>query len=150
MRFGLFSIAVLSAIILSGCGDVPRARIHGIVTYQGLPLNEATIIFIASDNKTHLAKLKADGSYEVSGVAQGAVKVSIQQDLPKIAPRPDPGSGGGSKAAVVDEKANRRRSESSPAKREDARLPTIYTDPDISGLVFELKDSDKEWSIDLK
>ena len=151
MRCGLFAAVVFTTAALSGCGgDVPRSRIHGIVKFQGVPLSDATIIFIASDNKTHLVNLKADGSYDVSGVAQGTVKVSIQQALPKVAPRPDPSAGGGSKGGVVDEKADRRRKEPSPAKDDSARLSTTYTDPDASGLMFELKEADKEWSIDLQ
>jgi len=152
MRFGFFAVVVFTTAALSGCGGgVPRSRIHGIVKFQGVPLSDATIIFIASDNKTHLVNLKADGSYDVSGVAQGTVKVSIQQALPKVAPRPDPSAGGGSKGGVVDEKADRRRKEpSSPAKDDIARLSTTYADPEASGLMFELKEADKEWSIDLQ
>jgi hypothetical protein len=150
MRFRLFAVVVLATAALSGCGDIPRSRIHGIVKYQGKPLTDATVIFIASDNKTHLVNLKADGSFVVSGVAQGLVKVSIQLALPKVAPRPDPTAHGGSKAGVVDEKANARRPEPPSTSDDDTRLPEFYTDPEKSGLTLELKESDQEWSVDLK
>jgi hypothetical protein len=120
------------------------------VKFQGKPLTDATIVFIASDNRTHLANLKADGSFEVSGVAQGLVKVSIQQSLPKVAPRPDPTSGGGSKAGVVDEKARATRPAPPAARDNGPRMPELYTDPEKSGLTLELKELDQEWSVDLK
>lgn len=151
MRFGVFAVAILVAAVLSGCNDVPRSRIHGIVKFQGKPLTDASVIFIASDNKTHIVNLKSDGSFDVSGVAQGLVKVSVQQALPKVAPRPDPSHSSGSKAGVVDEKAKAVRPEP-PVTTKDSgpRLPTLYTDPEKSGLSLELKELDQEWSIDLK
>ncbi len=156
MSFRLFGALVFAAVALataslSGCSDVPRSRIHGVVKFQGKSLTDATIVFIASDNKTHLANLKADGSFEVSGVAQGLVKVSIQQAQPKVTPRPDPtSSGGGSKAGVVDEKARAIRPATPAAKDNGPRLPELYTDPEKSGLSLELKELDQEWSVDLK
>ena len=106
MRVMLFVAAVLAATALSGCGDMPRGRLHGTVTWQGKPLTGATVIFLAKDNKTHLAKLKPDGSYEVSGVALGPIKVSVQQDLPAVAAKADPRLTSQAKG-VVDEKAGK-------------------------------------------
>jgi hypothetical protein len=150
MCFRLFAVVVLATSAISGCNDVPRSRIHGVVKFQGKPLTNASIIFIASDNKTYLTSLKEDGSFELSGVAQGLVKVSIQQSLPKVAPRPDPTSSAGSKAGVVDEKARATRPPAPAAKDNGPRLPELYTDPEKSGLSFELKELDQEWSVDLK
>jgi hypothetical protein len=50
----------------------------------------------------------------------------------------------------VDEKANRRRSEPSLAAEGENRLPEMYTDPERSGLMLELKEPNQEWSVDLK
>jgi hypothetical protein len=150
MRFRLFAVAILAVTALSGCNDVPRSNIHGIVKFQGKPLTDATVVFIASDNKTHLVNLKADGSFEVSGVAQGLVKVSIQQSLPKVAPRPAPSANGGSKAGVAEAKDKAPRPAPSSTKESGPRLPEFYANAEKSGLSLELKEPDQEWSIDLK
>lgn len=150
MRYSLFTAAVVAAVALSGCGDVPRSSIHGTVKFQGKPLTDATVIFIASDNKTHPVNLKADGSFQVSGVAQGSVKTSIQQALPRVAARPDPTFSGASKGGVVDEKASASRRGPPPSKNSGPRLPEKYADSERSGLGFDLKQPDQEWSVDLQ
>ena len=146
MRIVFFAAAFLAATALTGCGDIPRGSIHGTVKYQGKPLTDSTVIFIAKDNQTHPAVLKADGSYEVHGVAQGLVKVSVQQAQPRVPAKAEPGRGG-SKAGVVDEKA---AAPAPVARITGPRLPAQYTDPDKSGQTFELKEADQEWSVDLK
>lgn len=151
MRLFLFATALFTAALLSGCGDVPRSTIHGVVKYQGKPLSNATVIFIASDNRSHLANLHPDGSYTAAGVAQGLVKVSIQAALPHVASRPEPKLELGSKAGVGESKDQARRTAPPPSiEGEASKLPALYTDPEKSGLSFELKQSDFEWSIDLK
>ena len=146
MRLTMFAAAVLAAVALSGCGDVPRGRVHGTVQYQGKPLTGATVIFLASDNKTHPVKLKADGTYDVSGVALGPIKVSVQM---VISPRSPPKSEiarlrfvpGQAKGNVVDEKASHAPAPP-PRMTEKAdrgsRLSAQYADADRSGLSFEL------------
>jgi hypothetical protein len=153
MRLTLFAAAVLAAVALSGCGDVPRGRIHGTVRYQGKPLTGATVIFLAGDNKTHVAKLKPDGTYDVSGVALGAIKVSVQQDQPAVASKAEPrvSASSGQEKGVADEKAGRAPSTPVVEKVDrGVRFPAHYSDAEKSGLTFELKDPDQEWSVDLK
>jgi hypothetical protein len=150
MRIALFAATAVAAIALAGCGkDVPRGRVHGTIKYQGKPLTDATLILIASDNQTHSAHLTKDGTFEVTGVAYGQVKVSVQPLLPRSFVKADPVPG---KAAanknVVDEKASFTAPEQ--PKTGSARLPAHYTDAEKSGLSFELKEPDQEWSVDLK
>jgi hypothetical protein len=125
---------------------VARSDIHGVIQYEGKPVTDATVIFIASDNKTHLARLKEDGSYHVTGVAQGPVKVSIQSSAPRVAPRADPRSEYG-KVGVAEAKDAARPRPVAPA---GTVIPAIYQDPEKSGLAFDLKEVNQEWSIDLK
>ena len=153
MRLTMLAAAVLAAVALSGCGDVPRGRLHGTVKYQGKPLTGATVIFLAKDNKTHVARLKSDGTYDVSGVALGPIKVSVQADLPAVSPKAESfGSAVSSQGkGVSDEKAGKAPVPPITEKAAGgARLPTHYADADKSGLSFELKDADQEWSVDLK
>lgn len=154
MRTVIFAAAMAAtaaAAVLSGCGgDVPRGRIHGTVRFQEKPLSGATIIFLASDNKTHAVKLKPDGSYEANGVALGPVKISVQQDLPPVASKAEFSYSSKAKG-VEDEKAE--KVSAAPVvqgKSEGPRLPSYYADADKSGLAFELNAADQEWSVDLK
>jgi len=151
MRITLFAAAAVAAIALAGCGkDVPRGRIHGTVKYQGKPLTDATLIFLASDNQTHSAQLKKDGTFEVDGVAYGPIKVSVQPLLPRSFVKADPSpSKAAANKSVVDEKASFTPPPEAP-KTGSARLATHYTDAERSGLSFELKEPDQEWSTDLK
>jgi hypothetical protein len=146
----LGAAALVAAVVLTGCGgDVPRGRVHGTIKHQGKPLKDATLIFVASDNKTHSAQLKPDGTFEVSGVAYGPVKASIQPLLPRSAVKadPDPKRPQTGKAGVVDEKASFKPPEDQPKA---PHFLAQYTDAEKSGLTFELKQSDQEWSVDLK
>lgn len=144
MRTALFLTAAFASVVLSGCGDMPRGRIHGIVKFQGKPLSKASLIFLAKDNRTYLADIKPDGSYEVDGVALGPVKVSIQQ----FQPRPVPKSEKAAPKEEIEKKDSGRRDEE--PKAVGPTLPAQYADPDKSGLTFELKQADQEWSVDLK
>ena len=139
MRNALCAAAVTAALVASGCGDVPRSNIHGTVKYQGRPLASGMVIFLAKDNKTHLVDLNPDGTYQVTGVARGPVKVSIQQ----LQPRPYPKS-----EQAADEKDQARRP--SEPKSIGPRIPASYADPEQSGLLFELREPDQEWSVDLQ
>lgn len=150
MRFVLLAAATAVAVALAGCGggDVPRGRVHGTIKYGGKALTGVTMILIAKDNKTHTVDLKSDGTYEVSGVALGPVKVSLQSVTARVAVKgefdPPPSAAKG----VTDEKAG--KSQASSEAKASTRLPEHYSSPEKSGLTFELKDADQEWSVDLK
>jgi hypothetical protein len=150
MRIVMFAVALAAAVALTGCSDLPRGRVHGTVKYRGKPLTDTTLIFIAADNQTHPVNLKADGSYEVNGVALGPVKVSVQQSLPRVQPKAEPSRFSNASKGVVDEKAGWTPPPQTESKSSGPRLLDMYTNPDSSGLVFELKEADQEWSVDLK
>jgi hypothetical protein len=152
MRPTILATASLAAVVLCGCGDVPRGRIHGTVKFQGKPLSATTVIFLAKDNKTHLAKLKSDGTFDVSGVALGPIKVSLQQDLPAVASKSEYSNTPSSQAkGVSDEKAGKPPASEVKLKTDTGfHLPAQYADAEKSGLTFELTQVDQEWSVDLK
>jgi hypothetical protein len=151
MRFALLA-ATTAAVVLAGCtSEVPRGRVHGTIKINGKPLTAATVIFIASDNKTHVVDLKSDGSYEVSGVAFGTVKVSIQPVVPKSAVKGefDPPPLSSAAKGVTDEKAGKSPNPPpEPKGSSTPRVPPQYAE--ASALTFELKAADQEWSVDLK
>ncbi len=153
MRTLLLCGLFIAALVAAGCGEKPKSRIHGKITYLNKPLTDATIIFLASDNSTYTAELSKEGTYAVAGVTQGPIRVSIQQALPSVSPRADPDPTGriaAAKAAKVgDEKGARPAPPPSTPKERKVTLPKKYNDPAQSGLSFELNDPDQEWSVNL-
>ncbi|MBX9625580.1 MAG: hypothetical protein K2X82_17370 [Gemmataceae bacterium] len=151
---GVLGLAALAV----GCGDYPRARVHGKLTLAGRPLTGATVIFLGRDNMTYIADLHPDGSYAVDRVPEGPVRVSVQKPPPRPAPRPNPPAGwtGDAKGKIADPVDDRAKAsrldvvEAPPAKTSGPQLPARYADPNQSGLGFEVKGPDHEWSVDLK
>jgi hypothetical protein len=148
MRISFSLSTILGLLFLCGCGDVPRSTVRGTIKYQGRPLRDAAVVFVASDNKTHLLDLQADGTYTVTGVARGPVKVAIQPEPEQAATSRAPNAprkGGGDQA-----KDAARTAAPEPAVRSGPPIDPKYTQAETSGLTFELKDPEQEWSIDLK
>src|SRR2546430_2386810 len=90
MRRFVVGTAVLVLVVALGCGERPRSRVSGTVTYQGKPLAGAVVTFFGSDNQTYTADTKPDGAYEVAGVPRGPVRVAVQVPPARPKPRPDP------------------------------------------------------------
>ena len=152
MRAVILAAATTAAVVLAGCGgDGPRGTVHGTVKFQGKPLTGATVVFIASDNKTHVLALQPDGSYSVSGVAFGPVKVSVQQEKERVAVKGQYEAPSSESKGVKDEKAG-MRAPSAPEQKTKVgpTIPAQYSEADKSGLSFDLKQPDQEWSVDLK
>jgi hypothetical protein len=154
MRGLILAAATCAAVVFVGCkGEVPRGRVYGKITVQGKAVPGATVVFIASDNRTHPIDLKPDGSYEVTGVALGPVKVSVQPAAFRAAVKGefDPPPPTSAAKGVKDEKAGKTSLDDAPkAEKTGSKVPAQYADAEKSGLTFELKSADQEWSVDLK
>lgn len=141
-------------LVMAGCGPMPRSRVHGTVRFNGQPLTNATLIFLASDNQAYPVRLKSDGSYELPAVPQGRIQVSIQADQPKVPPRPAPDAGKAgddfaTRSAASDD-ANKQRNKKAPdTVPAGTGLPAIFADPTTSGLSFDLTENDQEYSPNL-
>jgi hypothetical protein len=148
----LCAVVVISVVSLCGCAS-PRGRLHGTVRHQGKPLTGATIIFLASDNQTYPVRLAPDGTYQVASLPQGHIRVSIQVDEPRIPPRaaPAPGKAEDTLAAAreKDDDAAKQGRKPSATATEAPNLLARYTDPNQSGLEFDLTGADQDYSPDL-
>lgn len=152
MRALILAVGTAAAVVLAGCGgDGPRGTVHGTVKFQGKPLTGATVIFLASDNKTHVLNLSPDGAYTVTGVAYGPVKVSVQSEKERYAVKGQFDGPSSEAKGVKDEKAGVKSSSApEPKAKAGPAIPAQYADASTSGLSFELKQADQEWSVDLK
>lgn len=150
------SIRVLTAGLLlfaataAGCGDMPRGRLHGTLTFRDKPLAGATVMFLTRDNQVYRADLDAKGRYTLEGVPQGPVKVAVQQPLATVSPRPDPPPG--VRVSKPDMQEARDAAWKPPVipPVDGERLPPSYGDPSTSGLAFDLAGTDQEWSAELQ
>lgn len=72
---GLILLAVVSA---SGCG-ASSATVEGMVTIDGTPANNGTVIFSSADHRSAGGAIGADGYFIAENVPVGEVKVAIHQ-----------------------------------------------------------------------
>lgn len=143
-------LAALAAACATGCTE-QRSDIHGTVKHKGKPLKAGTIIIVAPDNQTHRAYLGPDGSYRITGVARGPVQVAVIVEGPRVPPRPEPKPGADPDAvakAIAEDEA--RRANMKGAAPAGPPIPPKYADAATSGLGFELKEADQEFSPDLQ
>jgi hypothetical protein len=134
--------------------------VHGTILYHGKPLARGTVVLISPDNSTSLARIADDGSYVIESAARGLIHVSIQAGSPRPTPRAAPNSKGAALKArsSLAKEASKTEDEAKMAVLGSSRPQQIfppgvserYGDPNKSGLSFELKDPDQEWSVDLK
>jgi hypothetical protein len=153
MRRAGVAVGIAVLLVVPGCGT-PRARVHGTVKYQGKPLGGALITFYSADNATFSAPTRPDGTYQVTGVPQGTVRVSVQISGPGPLfgqkARRDYIKEGDPKPGKKNWEEKRKRVNKSAAPSPRIILPARYGNPDTSELSFELKELDQDYSIDLK
>jgi hypothetical protein len=53
-------------------------KVTGVVTFKGKPLAEGKIVFHLKDGEFVGAKVKADGTYRLSRVPEGARKITVE------------------------------------------------------------------------
>jgi hypothetical protein len=121
---------VLAAfLLLAGCAG--QGKVSGTVKFAGQVLAGGTITFYDSRNMTQSSPIGEDGSYSISRVAVGPVKVSIAVPISI----PIQGTLPGAQTTVTTTKT--------PA------IPTRYNDPKESGLGFEVTRGNQTKDFDL-
>jgi hypothetical protein len=76
---GAFAIIAMGVFTSSGCGPGIKDRgvVRGKVTVGSKALNMGTVQFITSDNRSGVATIKEDGSYEMLDAPQGECKILV-------------------------------------------------------------------------
>ena len=136
----LGSILCLSG--LTGCGGSKKgATVSGTITYKGQTLGNGTVVFIAADNKGGSSPIAADGTYSISNLPVGPVKITVETKplppapkMPNMANMPKiemPGNEGASAGKYV-------------------KIPDRFKDPAQSGLTYEVKSGVQKHDIPLE
>jgi hypothetical protein len=121
-------LAFVTAVLLpTGCSPSSTTA-SGKVTYQGKPVVWGSVTLVAADGSVHQAGIEPDGTYTVSNVPVGSVKVGVESSAPPV-----PG--------VRGRDGDARGSVPPPAPPPGAwfPLPANLSDPAKSGLTIEIR-----------
>lgn len=130
-RFTVTFVVIAALPLLAGCGR-SWGEVSGTVRYQGKPLPKGSITFYDEANQSLTSAINADGSYNVSKVATGKVKVAVS--LPMYI------------AMQGDTKGMARMA---AERRTLPNLPVRYADAEKSGLDREVKSGSQTIDFDL-
>jgi hypothetical protein len=85
MPSALLVVALLAA---SGCGG-NNATMSGKVTYKGRAVTSGSVVVLNPDNTASKGEIQPDGTYTVSDVARGHVKIGVLSAEPSKGPSGD-------------------------------------------------------------
>src|SRR5215469_4912553 len=80
---------LVTVLTLSSCVSAKRGDVHGKVSYQGRPVIYGSVVLIGSDDMPVTGRINADGTYVVSAVPSGDVRVAVVSPDPATPRRPD-------------------------------------------------------------
>jgi hypothetical protein len=127
---------VLGCVLLAGCSP-GKGSVSGIVRYQGKPLATGTILFFDERQRVRQSDIREDGSYEVTDVVAGTVRIAVMapMDIPFQTP-------GAPKSLTLPGGTSAPRGKS-------VTLPARYADPAESGLTFPVVRGSNHRDVDL-
>jgi hypothetical protein len=121
---------VMVIVTLAGCsGGIKKVTVKGTIAYKGQPLRYGMLQFIGPEGSTSAAVIQGDGTFIITDVVPGEVKVGVMQG-PQSS-----GTSSGEKTAPQ------------PAP---VSLPTKYGNPETSGVKYTITPETKEIHIELK
>ena len=81
-RLAWSGVLMLTLSAGSGCGS-RFGTVEGMVTVDGKPANDGTVIFSSAGNRSAAGTIRPDGSYTAEKVPVGDVRVVIHQMVMK-------------------------------------------------------------------
>ena len=108
------------ALASTGCGDSDSGRVSGKVRLNDAPVPAGTVTFHGDNNRSASAFIEADGTYTVTGVPLGPVKVTVTAP----APMSDKGK----------KQLEKARKISIEGRSDVVEIPARYGRPEQSGL----------------
>lgn len=138
-RFVAAAALAVALPIVAGCG-AGKGDISGKVKYKGEVLPGGSVQFMTPGG-AFTSEIASDGSYSISGAATGPAKISITYQDPRYVEYMN--------ALVI---SARDPSKPKPKGNPDDfnKVPTKYTDPNTSGLTYEVKSGSQSYDIELK
>lgn len=134
------ALACLALLTLTGCGS--SSAVSGKVTYKDKPLVGGTVTFYTADNKTRSSVIGEDGSYSITKLPPGKVRIAVSPPVTASAmPRGmkmDPGKMGAPTGPAA------------PTTTKAPPFPEQYKDPDKSGLTYDVTKGQQQHDIPLK
>jgi hypothetical protein len=132
-RVDLSEIGLPDPIRGPGAGKTEAGRgvqkqngaITGKVTYKGVPLPGGTVTFHAANGGRHVARIDANGAYELQDVPTGFAQVAVET----LSAKDGPGAGANGSRFV--------------------QIPAKYGSPTTSSLSYEIKASQQKFDINL-
>jgi hypothetical protein len=122
----LVGLVITVLVVAAGCGGEKKlAAINGTVKYKGQPVRAGSVKFLGPNNSASVASIKPDGTFIITDVTPGEVKVAIVEG-------PPPWQDGKEPAPKVEP------------------LPDKYGDPEKSGLKYTITPSTTTLDIDIK
>lgn len=128
---GLAVAVLFAAFGIAGCGEkgVKKITLNGTISYKGQPLRSGILQLVGDNGYYGTAVINADGTFTVTDVIPGELKVSIQQS-----PNGE-GSSDGKKTA---------------AAPKAVALPDKYRSAETSGLKYPITETTKDLKIELE
>jgi len=132
-------LALATLIVLSAWGCGPSVgSISGTVKYHGAPLPSGTISFLSqAGEKQVVASDIVDGKYTIKAIQPGPAQVIVATIPPSKGGTP-PGGGKGIEAPNP-----------GPAPGKYVPIPAKYSNPEQSGLTYEIKSGSQTKDFDL-
>ncbi len=126
--------AVVAAVAVAGCGgqDGRVREVRGTVSYKGEPLQSGTVRVVGANHEVAFATVQKDGSYILTDVPPGEVKIGVQQGN-------EPRSVGDSSGKKAEKPV-----------RPPVLLPKKFHDPETSGITHTIARSTTKLDIDFR
>lgn len=157
---GLGRILLLLSLGLLAAGCNPRGEIFGTVSYKGKLLTGGIVTFLPSAGGAFNARIQEDGSYRLSKVPSGKMKVGVVSTSSKPIRSPMVAK------AIEGMKSQKRKYtkeeiEKMPPEMRDAfdpssgmgqlvPIPPRYNNPEKSGLEYTVIEGAQEYIIELE
>jgi hypothetical protein len=145
-------LTVACLLAVTGCGSSATGSLSGRVTYQGKTVASGSVLAIGADGIPNHGKIALDGSYSITGLPSGPVKLAVNSPPPLTDAQ---------KAAVAGGRVDRARragnesAANAPIEQTaDPKLwfaiPAKYGDPNTSGKEATLKSGSNTLNIELE
>ncbi len=135
-RPGLLALLLVG---LAGCAG-GKADVSGKVTYKGKPVTSGSVIMIGSDDAILYGTISPDGTYTVTGVTPGLVKIGVSSPNPADESEPPPDNGRGPPGP--------KKPKAAPPKGW-MKLPPEFAQPDTSKLSATLNPGANTHNVEL-